>query len=119
MELKHKMSNEQRLEIISVDKFNANWASETLFSGFMIRAILKEQEDIITKLEAVSRLKKRLKREMGEEGTDWILIQNDKTDEDELYLLNSGKLVLWKLQDHVKFNELFQRVESHRDMNEI
>ena len=113
------MSNEQRLEIISVNKFDANWATETLFSSFMVRAILKQHEDIITKIDAVSKLKRRLKREMGEEGTDWLIVQNDHTDEDELYLLNSGKLVLWKLQDHVKFNEMFSRVENHKDINEI
>jgi hypothetical protein len=109
------MSDEQRLEILKVNRFEAGWSPETLFAGFTIRAILKEQNDIISKLDAVSRLKKRLKRELGEEGKDWIVIQNDITDEDELYLPNSGKLVLWKLQDHIKFNELFSRVETHKD----
>ena len=109
-----------KLEIVKVNRYEAQWDSRTLFTGFTIRAVLKEQSDIISRINATSQLRKRLRRELGEEGTDWLLQTNDITGEEELYLPNSGKLVMWKLQDHEKFNSLFDRVEQHKDdLNEL
>lgn len=110
----------EKLVIEKVNRHESDWDPKTMFTGFMIRAVLKEQPDMITKINAKSSLHRRLKREIGEEGEDWILQTNDRTGEDELYLKNSGKLVMWKLQNVEKFNGLFERVEQHRDnLNEV
>lgn len=105
----------EKLVILKVNRNEANWDAKTLFTGFNTRAILTSHEDLITKINAIHQLKRRLKREMGEEGEEWILQTNDRTGEDELYLKSSGKLVMWKLQDVTKFNGLFERVEQHKD----
>jgi redox-regulated HSP33 family molecular chaperone len=105
----------EKLIIEKVDRHKANWDPKTLFTGFKIRAVLVHQEDMITKINAKHQLQRRLKREMGEEGAEWILQTNPRTGEDELYLQNSGKLIMWKLQDVAKFNGLFEKVEQHKD----
>jgi hypothetical protein len=104
-----------RLEITKVDRHEADWDAKTIFTGFTIRAILAGTNDMITKISKRSRLQKRLRREIGEEDTDWILQDHPRTDEVELYLKSSGPLIMWKLQDHEAFNELFDRVEQHVD----
>lgn len=104
-----------KLEITKVNRFNAGWAAETLFSGFRVRAILKASTDTITNIQNKAALDKKLRREVGTEGEDWLLVTNPQTNIGELYLINSGKLVMWKLQDHEKFSELFDRVEQHKD----
>lgn len=106
-----------KLEITKVNRYQENWDAKTLFKGFNIRAVLAEQKDMITKIQATTQLRKRLVREMGEdqEGETWLLQENRLTGEDELYLLNAGKLIMWKLQDFDKFNGLFDRVEQHKD----
>lgn len=109
----HGMDN--RLEIIKVNKHEAGWDASVLYTGFQVRAILKEHTDAITKVNARYQLTRRLRREMGEEGEGWVIMANSRTGEDELYLQNSGKLIMWKLQNTEKFNELFGRVEQHKD----
>ena len=104
-----------KLEIIKVNRFDAGWDATTLFTGFTIRAVLAQTNDMVTKIQERSRLHKRLRREAGEEGVDWILQDSPYSDEVELYLQNSAKLVMWKLQDHESFNKLFDRVEQHVD----
>lgn len=105
----------EKLVIVKVNRHDSQWDPKTMFTGFMVRAVLKEHNDMITKINAKSKLHRRLKREVGEEGTDWILQTNDRTGEDELYLKSSGKLIMWKLQNVENFNGLFERVEQHRD----
>lgn len=104
-----------KLEILKVNRFVANWDPKTLFSGFTIRAVLKHTDDMITRIQNTASLKKRLTREMGEEGEDWLMQDNPITGEVELYLQTAGKLIMWKLQDAQKFNGLFDRVEQHKD----
>jgi hypothetical protein len=104
-----------KLEINKVNRFDAGWDPATLFTGFRVRATLKASTDTITNINNVSALQKKLRREVGEEGTDWLLQTNPLTNIGELYLVNSGKLVMWKLQDHEKFSTLFDKVEQHKD----
>lgn len=111
----HEDQMSTKLEIIKVDRFNAGWAAETLFTGFRVRAILKASTDTITNISNKAALDKKLRREVGEEDVDWKIITNPLTNIGELYLVNSGKLVMWKLQDHEKFNTLFDKVEQHKD----
>lgn len=107
------MSN--RLEIKKVNRYEADWDPSTIFTGFKIRAVLAGTNDVITAIQQRSRLQKRLKREVGEEGVDWKLQNHPNSNEVELYLQNSGTLLMWKLQDHEEFNKLFDRVEQHTD----
>lgn len=104
-----------KLEIIKVNRFDAQWDPSTLFSGWRVRAILKASSDAITNINNKSALEKRLRREVGVEGEDWLLQTNPLTNENELYLINTGKLIMWKLQDHERFSTLFDRVEQHKD----
>ena len=104
-----------KLEILKVNRFDANWDAKTLFSGFTIRAVLTHSNDMITRIQDTHKLRKRLTSEVGEEGSDWLLQDNSSTNEVELYLPSAGKLIMWKLQDYEKFNSLFDRVEQHKD----
>lgn len=104
-----------KLEIKKVSRYDAGWDPTTIFTGFTIRAVLAQTNDVITKIQERTRLYKRLKREAGEEGVDWILQDSPTSNEVELYLKSSAKLVMWKLQDHESFNKLFDRVEQHVD----
>jgi hypothetical protein len=104
-----------RLEIQKVNRYEADWDPSTIFTGFTIRAVLTSTEDMVTRIMDTARLQKRLGREVGEQGVDWKIRDNPTTDETELYLQNSGKLIMWKLQDHEGFSKLFDRVEQHVD----
>lgn len=104
-----------QLEIRSVNKYDSVWNPRTMFSGFKIRAVLVKSECVITNASAIAQLRKRLIRELGTEDEDWILEENPHTQEHELYLQNSGKLVMWKLQDNEKFMSLFEFVEQHTE----
>lgn len=106
-----------QLDIRLVNKYETsnNWIPETMFSGFKIRAVLHKQQDIISHASELYQLRKRLSRELGVEDVDWILGENPRTLVNELYLQNSGRLVMWKLQDNEKFTELFDFVEQHTD----
>lgn len=109
-----------RLEIQKVNRYEADWDPSTIFTGFTIRAVLADTGDMIGRIQNSSRLRKRLTREVGEEGIDWKMRDHPNTDEIELYLQNSGKLIMWKLQDHEGFSALFNRVEQHVDnINEV
>jgi hypothetical protein len=109
-----------KLEIVKVSRYEADWDASTIFSGFRIRAVLAGTNDVITAITQRSRLAKRLGREVGVEDQDWKLQQHPKSNEVELYLMSSGILLMWKLQDHEAFNKLFARVEQHTDdPNEI
>ncbi len=104
-----------QLEIRSVNKYDSVWNPKTMFSGFKIRAVLVKSNDVITNINEMHQLRRRLIRELGTEDEDWILEENPKTLENELYLQNSAKLVMWKLQDNDKFINLFAFVEQHTD----
>lgn len=104
-----------RLDIQRVNRYEADWDPQTMFSGFNIRAVLANTNDLITMISEKSRLKKRLLREVGEEGVDWILQDHPRLAQVELYLKSSGTLIMWKLQDHENFNKLFDRVEQHTE----
>lgn len=104
-----------KLEIKKVNRYDADWDPSTIFTGFKIRAVLAGTNDVITAITQKSRLEKRLRREVGEEGVDWKLQSHPTSNEVELYLQNSGTLLMWKLQDHEAFNKLFDRVEQHTD----
>ena len=109
-----------KLEIQKVSRYDAGWDETTIFSGFTHRAILAGTNDVITAMSQRSRMAKRLTREVGEEEVDWKIRMHPKTGEVEVYLKNSGTLLMWKLQDHEEFNKLFSRVEQHvDDVNEI
>ena len=109
------------LEIIKVNRYEKDWDASTIFSGFTHRAILAGTNgDVITSIMMKSRITKRLRREIGEEGLDWKVCDHPKTGEVEIYLKSSGILLMWKLQDHEEFNKLFDRVEQHVDnLNEV
>jgi hypothetical protein len=102
------------IEFTKVNKMTAGWSPKLFFRDFRIRAILVEEQDVITKIDTLSRLRRRLERELGEEDKEWILIENFSTGEDELYLRDSSVLVMWKLQNDQKFKELFERVEENQ-----
>lgn len=104
-----------QLEIRFVNKYESVWNPKTMFSGFKIRAVLVKSNDVITNINEMYQLRRRLQRELGTEDEDWILEENPNTLENELYLQNSGKLVMWKLQDNDKFISLFAFVEQHTD----
>jgi hypothetical protein len=104
-----------KLEIRKVNRYDADWDPSTIFTGFKIRAVLAKTNDVITAISQKSRLEKRLRREVGEEDVDWKLQNHPATNEVELYLQNSGTLLMWKLQDHEAFKTLFDRVEQHTD----
>ncbi len=106
-----------QLEIRLVNKYETSntWIPETMFSGFKVRAVLKKSPDLITHAMELSQLRKRLKRELGVEDIDWILGENPVTLHNELYLQNSSKLIMWKLQDNDQFTSLFDHVEQHTD----
>ncbi len=103
------------LEIRFVSKYDSVWHPETIFSGFKVRAVLVKSKDEITNVMEMAQLRKRLRRELGTEDVDWFLQENPHTLENELYLPNSGKLVMWKLTDNESFIKLFAFVEQHTD----
>jgi hypothetical protein len=109
-----------RLDIKKVNRYDTDWDASTIFSGYSIRAILAGTTDLVTRITERSRLAKRLRREIGDEDVDWMIQEHPRTGEVELYLKNSGPLIMWKLQDHESFSKLFDRVEQHTDdPNEI
>jgi hypothetical protein len=108
-----------KLEITKVNRFDSKWDAKTMFTGFKIRAVLKKSSDTITNINHMAQLRRRLQREVGVEGEEWLLQANAHTYDDELYLKNAGKLIMWKLQDHEKFNLLFERIEQHKDDDEL
>lgn len=108
-----------QLEIKPVNKYNSVWNPDTIFTGFKVRAVLIKSNDLITNIQQMHQLRRRLTRELGVEFEDWILDENPRTEENELYLQSSSKLVMWKLQDNAKFVELFAFVEQHTDDPEV
>lgn len=115
------MSNKNtRLVIEKVDKYEAEWVPSVIFKGFRIRAVLTEHKDAVTAIQERHLLTRRLRREFGTEGEDWIIEDNLETNTVDLYLHNTGKLLMWKLQDQDSFSKLFGLVEQHVDnINEI
>jgi len=107
------MTDMQALEIKWVNKYDAGWAPDVLFTGFTVRAVLKRHESLITRQEELSDLRHRANREIGVEGEDWVLEVNEQEDQDEFYIQSSDQLVLWKLMDNDKFMKMFEYVEEH------
>ena len=104
-----------RLDISKVNRYEADWDPKTIFSGFSIRAVLAGTTDVIFAIDQRSRISKRLRREIGDEGEDWMVQTHPRTNEVEVYLKSSGTLLMLKLQDHEEFSKLFDRVEQHTD----
>lgn len=103
-------------EVTRINKFETNdWCSVYLFSDFQVRATLVGSTDVITKIEAKRQLKRRLLREVGAEGVEWHLITNKLNNKDELYLKNSTRLIMWKLQNLSRFEGIFEKIEQHED----
>jgi hypothetical protein len=110
----------ERLEIEKVNKYGAGWCPEALYTGFRIRAVLKDCADSIEQIQNTHLMRRKLRKEFGVEGEDWIIADNRAHGTVDLYLPNSGKLLLWKLQDAEAFSKLFDAVEQHvDDLNEI
>lgn len=107
--------NPKKVEFEDVNKFEHDWDPPSLFSNFNVRAILSKRDDIITQMTETSRMRKKLTRRIGNEGDDWYIVENVLTGSDELYLKDSGILVMWKLDDHNGFKELFDRIEQHQE----
>lgn len=105
----------QDIEYSKVNKFSSDWFEDVLFTSIKIRAILRPKDDVVTRINLASRLRKRLRREYGEEGENWFFYRNSKTKRDEVYLKNSSILMMWKLQDKEFFDSTFERVERHVD----
>ena len=107
--------NPKKVEFEDVNKWENNWNTRTLFSDFNVRAILTHHDDLISNIDAMGRMSRKMTRNVGPEDEDWFIVENDSTGKVELYLKDSGLLVMWKLNDHDDFVELFDRVEQHRD----
>lgn len=105
----------KKVEFEDVNKFRENWTPESLFSEYNVRAILADPGDIITQMSNTARMRRKLTKRMGEEGEDWFIVENPLTGGDELYLKDSGILLMWKLNDHLGFVELFDRIEQHQE----
>lgn len=105
---------EKRVEFEDVNKFVEGWYPSTLFSSFDIRVFPTFQNDIISRMEQISVIRRKLTKKLGEEDIDWFIVE-DHRGFVELYMKDSGVLILWKLNDHEEFTELFDRVEQHRE----
>lgn len=105
----------EKLVIEKVDKYEAKWVPSVIFKGFRIRAVLTEHRDAVTEIQQRHLLTRKLRREFGVEGEDWIIEDNFDDDSTDLYLHNTGKLLMWKLQDQEAFSKLFGKVEQHVD----
>lgn len=105
----------KKVEFENVNKFKESWIPRSLFSDFNVRAILSEHNDVITKINATDRMRRKLTKRMGPEDEEWFIVENVITGNDELYLKDSGILVMWKLNDHLGFVELFDKVEQHQE----
>lgn len=103
------------LDIFRVNRFEADWDASTLFTGFTHRAILSHQNDLISDINTVNRVTKKMIREYGEDSDEWLLVRHEIDGYHELYLRNSGILIIWKMTDSEDFNKLFSRVEQHTD----
>lgn len=102
-----------RLVIAKVNKYEAKWDPAVLFRGFRIRAVLATHQDAVSSMQHRHLLHRKMTREFGVEGDDWHLDDNPITHTIDLYLKNSGQLVMWKLQDMEAFSKLFDFVEQH------
>lgn len=97
-------------------KFASEWNPEHIYDGFNTRAIINDFGGcFITKIDAITRLKKRLTREIGEEGENWVIDINPITDSEELYLKDSSLILMWKIQNSDKVLALFSKVIAHED----
>lgn len=101
------------LEIKYVNKYDSPWNPDMVFTGFLVRAVLRRNPQIITRQRELSDLRRRLENEVGEEGSEWMVDENPITQQDELYLLTAAKLIMWKLQDAEKFIGMVDFVEQH------
>jgi hypothetical protein len=98
------------VETVNVNKFESDWESSLLFSDLNCRAIFKPRTDVIGRINDISRLKKFLKRDIGDEGEDWLMINGNP---DRLYMKNFSIFVIWKLRDTLNIDDLFEKLEQH------
>lgn len=102
-----------QLEIKPVNKYEEPWNPDVMFSGFTVRVVIHKSNDVITNIQNMSNLKRKLGRELGREDVDWLMQENPITGENELYLKSTAKLIMWRLQDNMKFMEMFELIEQH------
>lgn len=97
-----------------VNKFEVDWMPSHMYDGMNTRVLIKDFGGcFITKATMIDRLKRKLTRELGEEGDYWCIDYNPQTDEDELYMQDSSTLIVWKLQNSDRVEELFSEAQSH------
>jgi hypothetical protein len=104
-----------QLDVKFVSKYETNWNPHLVFKPYKVRAILKTHNDVITAISERYQLQRRLKRELGEEGDTWTLQENPLTRDEELYMMDTNKILMWKLQDAERFVAMFDRIEQHTD----
>lgn len=103
----------KKVEFLEVNKFKEDWSANSLFSGFNVRAILTHQQDFVTKIVEADNMRRKLTKKIGPEGKHWFMEDDLVNNNVEVYLQDSGCLVMWKLNDNQKFNLLFDRIEQH------
>ena len=103
--------------VISVSKYDDSWMPSCLFNGFNTKVILKDPESkcLIEKGDNIERLKKRLEKDVGEEGEDWIIDENPMTGEEELYLRDDSVITMWLIRAAEQVKTLIREVHNHQD----
>jgi hypothetical protein len=102
------------LEIVRVNRYKCeDWYPKFLFGDFKVRVCLKQTNDLVTRHELKKQIKRRLTRELGNEGTEWNIVS--RISGDDLYLKNTGRLMMWKLQNLERFEGLFESIEQHEE----
>ena len=101
-----------QFQIKTVNKFESDWAAITLFSQqYKIRATILYDTNLLVKINKLVKLKISLGKDYGLEDDNWKIIERCPLATD-LYMKDSGALVLWKLQDS-DLLDLFDRIEQH------
>lgn len=108
-----KGSTVLEIDIINVNKYESGWNPDILFEGFNVRVLLKQRDEILMQIEEVGELQKKLKRNIGKEGKEWVILRSHLNRESELYLKDTSRLVMWKLKNQEEFFEFFDKVEEH------
>ena len=70
---------EKRVEFEDVNKFVEGWYPSILFSSFDIRVFPTFQNDIISRMEQISVIRRKLTKKLGEEDIDWFIAETYAT----------------------------------------
>ena len=82
------------------DKFDWGWPADMIYSDWNVRIVLRYLPSIVASYHRKVSMSDLLEEKFGKENEDWILIVNsERTGQDELYLKNLSNLFFWKLQD--------------------